>query len=300
MLGARVSRVKFETSEVELISGQRLKGDLILGADGENSVCREWLLSQANSPRSSGDIVYRLAIPASRISSNPSIATLVDPPRVFAWFGPKSHAVCYPLQKDGIINVVLTFPESEGTAVIGPQPGDLGTIRNLCKEWDPQFQQLLGEAESTLKWTLLEPQYLKQWSHHLGKFILIGDSAHATLPYLAQGAALALESAYILSVLLQHITNLEQLPRILALFEKSRIPRSVRTREYSKYLHDMCQLVDGPAQMERDRIFREEQPGKGFPNPWSDLEFQEFAWDFDATAEADRIWKKMNGGRESV
>lgn len=184
MLGARVSRVKFETSEVELISGQRLKGDLILGADGENSVCREWLLSQANSPRSSGDIVYRLAIPASRISSNPSIATLVDPPRVFAWFGPKSHAVCYPLQKDGIINVVLTFPESEGTAVIGPQPGDLGTIRNLCKEWDPQFQQLLGEAESTLKWTLLEPQYLKQWSHHLGKFILIGDSAHATLPYL--------------------------------------------------------------------------------------------------------------------
>lgn len=116
----------------------------------------------------------------------------------------------------------------------------------------------------------------------------------------AQGAALALESAYILSVLLQHITNLEQLPRILALFEKSRIPRSVRTREYSKYLHDMCQLVDGPAQMERDRIFREEQPGKGFPNPWSDLEFQEFAWDFDATAEADRIWKKMNGGRESV
>ena len=183
-LGACVRSVTFETSEVELTSGERYNSDLILGADGEHSVCRELLLGYSNRPRSSGDVVFRLAIPASKITPHPSLAALIDPPCVHAWYGPKSHAVCYQLLKDGIFNIVLTCPETKGAAIFGPQPAELHTIRALCRDWDPRFQQLLGLAESALKWTLLQTDALDDWVHPSGHFVLIGDSAHATLPYL--------------------------------------------------------------------------------------------------------------------
>ena len=57
-------------------------------------------------------------------------------------------------------------------------------------------------------------------------------------------------------------------------------------------MHDMCQLVDGSAQKERDRVFREERPGEGFPNPWADPGFQQWMWAFDARATAQRSWEK--------
>ena len=183
-LGACVRSVIFRTSEVELLNGERCNADLILGADGEHSVCRESLLGHSNRPRSSGDIVFRLTIPASKIAPHQSLTALIDPPCVHAWYGPNSHAVCYQLLKDGIFNIVLTFPESEGAMTIGAQPAEPHTIRDLCRDWDPRFQQLLGLAESASKWTLLQTDALGDWVHSSGRFVLIGDSAHAILPYL--------------------------------------------------------------------------------------------------------------------
>ena len=183
-LGACVRNVMFGTSEVELLTGERYNADLIIGADGEHSICRESLLGHRNRPRSSGDVVFRLAIPASKITLHQSLAALMNPPCVHAWYGPNSHAVCYQLLQDGIFNIVLTFPESKGETNTGAQPAELHTIRDLCRDWDPRFQQLLGLAESASKWSLLETDALGDWAHSSGHFVLIGDSAHATLPYL--------------------------------------------------------------------------------------------------------------------
>ena len=110
----------------------------------------------------------------------------------------------------------------------------------------------------------------------------------------AQGAALALESAHTLSTLLQNISEPTQLPALLDLYTQLRIPRARRTRQRSKDMHDICQLVDGPAQRERDRVFREEEPGEGFPNPWADPGFQEWMWAYDAEAVAQRAWEGSN------
>ena len=181
-LGAAVRTINLSASQLELVTGELYAADLIIGADGEHSICRESLLGHSDPPLSSGDVVYRLAIPAYRVA--PYLPALIDPPCVHAWYGPNSHAVCYQLLKNGIFNIVLTLPESEGAATIGPRPADLDTIRSQCKEWDPKFQQLLNLAESSLKWTLLQTKEMERWTHHSGRFVLIGDSAHATLPYL--------------------------------------------------------------------------------------------------------------------
>ena len=92
--------------------------------------------------------------------------------------------MCYQLQKGDIFNIVLTIPENPGEITIGPQVADLTFVRQSCSSWDPRFRRLLELADRALKWTLLETNELYQWSHPSGKLVLIGDSAHASLPYL--------------------------------------------------------------------------------------------------------------------
>ena len=183
-LDSSVANIDFENSKIVLSTGTEYNADLILGADGEHSICRQFLLGHGYAPISSGDTVYRIAVPISKIVSDPSVAHLIEIPTVHAWYGPDSHAVCYQLREDGIFNIVLTLPEAKGSVILGPQPADLEFVREQCRDWDPNFQHLLSLAETALKWTLLETRELKTWVHHLGYFALLGDSAHATLPYL--------------------------------------------------------------------------------------------------------------------
>ncbi|KAI9655765.1 MAG: hypothetical protein M1821_005200 [Bathelium mastoideum] len=288
-LGASAEAINFDAVSVSLSTGQSVTADLIVGADGEHSLCREALLGRKDPPKSSGDVVYRIAIAQSAMEADPELSSFLDPPRVHAWYGPASHAVAYQLSKGGIFNVVLTLPESEGTATIGAQVADVNEVRSACSKWDPCFRRLLDRAERVLKWTLLQTDVLTAWHHPGGHFLLLGDAAHATLPYLAQGAALAFESAQTLSILLSTHPSPELLPSLLASFSTIRIPRAAAIRARSKHMHDICQLLDGAEQLERDRILREEQPMKGFPNPWADPEWAEFMWGFEVEREVSKI-----------
>ena len=65
-------------------------------------------------------------------------------------------------------------------------------------------------------------------------------------------------------------------------------------------MRDMCQLVDGSAQRERDRTLREDEPAEGFPNPWADPEFQEWMWAFDAKAAAESAFENLSGNRTKM
>jgi salicylate hydroxylase len=168
---------------VLLDNGKEYQADLILGADGEHSVCRESLLQRHDPPLSSGDLVFRIAIPTHRIAMDPRLNHLIEPPGVHAWYGPNSHAVTYQLRKNDIFNIVLTVADP-GAATIGAQPEEMNVLLKHCQTWDPLFLGLLKLSDKVLKWTLLQTNHLDQWMHPSGKLILIGDSAHATLPYL--------------------------------------------------------------------------------------------------------------------
>ncbi|KUL87390.1 hypothetical protein ZTR_04736 [Talaromyces verruculosus] len=267
--------------KVLIDNGQEYQADLILGADGEHSVCRESLLQRHDPPLSSGDLCFRIAIPAHRIAMDLRLNHLIEPPGVHAWYGPNSHAVTYQLRKNDIFNIVLTVADP-GAATIGPQPEEKNVLLEYCQSWDTLFLGLLELSDKVLKWTLLQTNHLGQWMHPSGKLILIGDSAHATLPYLAQGAAMVFESAYMLTMMLSHHPPTESLPSLVAAFVRSRQLRTMETRQRSKYMRDQCQLMDGPEQEERDRILSEDEPSEGFPNPWADPVYQNVLWGFDA------------------
>ena len=183
-LGAQAVEILFETGTVVLANGDRHSADLVVGCDGEHSICREALLGRKDAPRSSGDVVFRVVIPLGLLEGDALLKSFIDPPCVHAWYEPNSHAVAYQSQKDGMFNVVLTLPETEGAARIGSQPASLDELRVACRDWDPRFRKMLDLAPRALKWTLLQTDELPQWHHDAGKFVLLGDSAHAVLPYL--------------------------------------------------------------------------------------------------------------------
>lgn len=144
-----------------------------------------------------------------------------------------------------------------------------------------------------MKWKLenSDPFELDSWIHPLGTFCLLGDAAHATLPYLAQGAAISVEDGAVLGGLLGKIQFPHDIPRIVALYEQIRRPRTSAVVLGSAKQRHTFHMHDGPQQEARDRIMLSQQPPQpGHPNHWADPVMQEFLYGYDADEEVERTW----------
>ncbi|KAJ6032086.1 hypothetical protein N7540_002818 [Penicillium herquei] len=183
-LDARVDCVDFKAGSIKLLSGKTFTADIILGADGEHSTCRKLLQGPKNLSQSSGNMVYRVMVPASVITADPELRCLINPGGIQAWYGPGSHLICYQLDRDDSFNIVLTLPAPAGAPTIGPQSADINVLREYFQDWDPRLQKLLELTDQTQCWTLHEHRLNGKWVHPNGRFILLGDAAHPILPYL--------------------------------------------------------------------------------------------------------------------
>ena len=185
-LGSNVASIDFFKPSITLSTGETYEGDMILGADGERSACREAMLGHSDLPESTGDLVFRIAVKTRGLSQRQDLSELLQHPSVNVWMGPDAHAVSYMLKREDILNVVLVCPDNPGSQVLyGPQRANLDELRKAFCSWDPMFGSLLDvqDADCT-KWSLLQISEVASWCHSSGKFALIGDAAHAMLPYL--------------------------------------------------------------------------------------------------------------------
>jgi salicylate hydroxylase len=138
---------------------------------------------------------------------------------------------------------------------------------------------------------------MTSWVHPAGKFALLGDACHATLPYLAQGAAQAVEDGAVLGGLLAHFSAADRnnLRPALDAYERLRKARTTAVVKGSTALQNIFHMPDGAAQQERDRILLEDKPEEGFPNRWRDPVFQKFLFGYDSFAEAEKAWLDLQG-----
>ena len=184
-LGSKINleTTRFAEAKIRLFDGEEVIGDLVIGADGEHSVCREALLQRSDPPKPIGRLSNRIVIDATEALKHPLIRDLVDPPDIHTWLGPGSQAICYLMH--GAINIVINRPMADDEEIFfGPKPVDLDELRLFFKDWDSRFTALLEIAQGFMKWVSLETNVLSDWVHPTGKFVLIGDAAHATQPYL--------------------------------------------------------------------------------------------------------------------
>ncbi|KAI9734836.1 MAG: hypothetical protein M1834_001915 [Cirrosporium novae-zelandiae] len=296
-LSSIVTGINFQTPIVYRKGKPKFRADLVVGADGLKSVCREALLGRPDPPKLTGDLAYRITIKASDMAKHPLLGDLVARPAINYWMGPSGHAVCYLLKGGGLYNIVLVCPDNL-PQLVNAQKADLSEMREFFKNWDPKLRALLDLVQDTSKWRLQNSVELHSWSHPGGKFTMLGDAVHATLPYLAQGAAQAVEDGAVLGLLLGRIQHSSQIPDILTIYEFMRKPRTTRVVKGSTNLRDIFHFPDGDLQKERDRQLVEHQnaPFEGYPNRWRDPVFQEYLFGYDCEKEVENAWNIYEEG----
>lgn len=183
LLSSKVKTVDFEKPSVLLADGTEFRADLVIGADGLKSACREALLGHADPPKLTGDLAYRIIVKAEDMLKHKDLVELVENPAINIWIGPDSHVVCYLLKGGGLYNIVMIRPDNL-PEYVNVAVGDIQEMRDSFQDWDPKLKSLLSIVQETSKWRLQNSEEMRTWSHPSGKFTLLGDACHATLPYL--------------------------------------------------------------------------------------------------------------------
>ena len=250
-LGTRCVAVRRRSDRVELAfaDGSAATADVVVGADGLHSVVRDAVLA-TGPPRFSGTCAYRCLVPAAQA---PPFALR---PVQTLWLGPGRHLVHYPISAGRYVNLVALTPADDYHVESWTAEGRIEDLRAEFAGWSPQLTGLLQAAKRTGRWALLDRDPFARWAN--GPIAVAGDAAHPMFPFLAQGAAQAIEDAAVLAGCLAE----EEADPAAALsrYEAIRKPRTTRVQRISHERQHINHLPDGPAQQARDAAFAGEDP----------------------------------------
>lgn len=146
-----------------------------------------------------------------------------------------------------------------------------------------------------MKTPLMSGAALDQWVASSSKLVILGDAAHAMLPYMSQGAAMAVEDGAALAVVLSHITSPKQLKFALKVFQNERVKRTSMMQEASMVNSMIWHFKDGPLQEARDAAMSPEVEGRHFlssPNQWSDPVTQSWTYGYHAEHVIEEAWEE--------
>ncbi|MEV1295505.1 FAD-dependent oxidoreductase [Pseudonocardia sp. NPDC049635] len=238
-----------DTASVAFADGETVGADLVIGADGIRSAVRGAVID-AEPPVYSGMSAFRGNISADRAASSGLGAAMVK------WWGetPDHHMVMYRLN-DESVNFVAVVPEDAWDSDSWVTPGDPDDLRARFAGFADPVPRLLDSVGTVYRWALHDRDVRPGWSR--GRVVLVGDSCHAMLPFLAQGAVQAIESAAVLARCLAEAPSRASLSEALAAYERTRYDRVAR-------LHATCR-------------------GHGLFSSTTDPEFVDWLYRHDAT-----------------
>jgi 3-hydroxybenzoate 6-monooxygenase len=215
------------------------EGSMLVGADGLWSTVRGLVAPEAK-PHFAEATAWRTLLPRARLPSP------FDAPVVGLWLGPRAHLVHYPVRGGKDLNLVAVVEGGEAKPGWS-ETGDVSAFRANFARWAKDSQSLLESVEDWRGWSLYRLQPLRRWSS--GNIALIGDAAHPTLPYMAQGAALAIEDAVTLADCLEAYPG--DPPPAFHRYETLRRARAARVQRFSRQLGGIYHW-SGPLRLARN------------------------------------------------
>jgi 2-polyprenyl-6-methoxyphenol hydroxylase-like FAD-dependent oxidoreductase len=243
LLGVRVARVDQDDEGVEVVleDGTRRRADAAIAADGINSPLRAQLTG-VDDPVFSGTVVYRGVVPAEQVEDlDPGLSNVY-------WLGPSRHGVSYWLSARRLLAVTCAVQDAawseESWTLEVPADEAVGHLEG----WSPQLIERLRRCRTMLRGAVFVRPPLDGWA--FGRVALLGDSAHAMAPFQAQGAAQAVEDAYVLAECVADERS--DLPAALDRYERVRMRRAEGLQASSQMAADTFYLPDGEEQRARD------------------------------------------------
>ncbi|WP_293573123.1 FAD-dependent monooxygenase [Phaeobacter sp.] len=197
---------------VYLANGAQCGGDLVVGADGVHSHAHQ-ALNGASKPWFTGQVAWRALVP--------NTAGLPAEAQVF--MGPGKHLVTYPLRDGNLVNIVAVQERRAWAEESWHIEDDPDNLRQAFAEFGGAAAELLAEVDQVALWGLFRHPVAERW--HQGRLAILGDAAHPTLPFMAQGANLALEDAWVLAESLRRASTTAE---GLALYQTRRRDRAAR------------------------------------------------------------------------
>lgn len=227
--------------EVYCENGAVLQAETVIGADGIRSMARK-LVSQAE-PVVSQYVAYRFTVPMSEMTIN------IDWDEKLTWIGPGVHLVQYPVRHKSVINQVAVFKSYK----FNENNDDWGTAEELHQMFSdscPVIKESLKFAERGIVTKLFDIEPMEKWSTK--RTTLLGDSAHAMLQYLAQGACQALEDAVCLADKIRE--NSSDMAKALDEYQKERIPRTTEVQRGARTWGEIKHAEDPVTRLLRNTI----------------------------------------------
>ena len=235
-LNARVKSYQHTENDVSvsLADGRKLTAPYLIGADGIRSVMRAQMLGP-DAPQFTGNMAWRAVVPAERLGE------LVPNPTACAWFGPNRHAVTYRLGAQGqLVNFVGVVEQESWQEEGWSLQGDKAEALRDFEDWHPVICNLLENADELHRWALFDRAPLEKWVE--GRAALMGDAAHPMLPFLAQGAAMAVEDAWVLAEVIASGQD-------LSAYQKLRLLRTSKVQAASRANMGLFHKASLPAQL---------------------------------------------------
>jgi salicylate hydroxylase len=247
-----VTRVEQDADSVTVFDarGGRHRGIALIAADGVKSAVRRQFVG--DEARVSGHVVYRAVVDRADFPAD------LQWNAASIWVGPDCHLVHYPLRGGEQYNVVVTF-HSRQPEQWGVREGDRDEVQQYFDGICPRARQLIDLPKDWKRWATADREPIGQWA--FGRVVLLGDAAHPTLQYLAQGACMAVEDAVTLGCALR--VHDDDFVAAFAHYERSRVARTARVvlsaREMGRIFH-----AKGVERLVRNDLWRGRTPERFF------------------------------------
>ena len=219
-LGAKSIGFEQDADGVSLrLEGSSARGDALIGADGMHSNIRQTLFG-ADRPEFTGLMAWRGVIPMARLPGRMRRMVGTN------WVGPGGHIVHYPLHAGALMNFVGVKERADWQVESWSVRGTVDECLADFRGWNEDLEMMIRAIDEPYKWALMHRAPLDRWS--VGRVSLLGDACHSTLPFLAQGAVMAIEDGFILARALAAHADVAQ---ALTRYEAARRERTRRIVE---------------------------------------------------------------------
>jgi 6-hydroxynicotinate 3-monooxygenase len=209
---------------LDFANGANVEADAVIGADGIHSTVKAILFGE-ETPNVTGRVAYRTTFPAALLNGY----RIGDYTK---WWGPDRHIVIYYVKPDrSEVYFVTSVPEPDFTVESWSAMGDVKELRRHFAKFHEEVRHVLAACPAVHKWALVDRDPLPRWSD--GNAALLGDACHPMTPYMAQGAATAIEDAAVLSRCLQDVDR-DGVADAFRRFEATRKPRTSRVQLASR------------------------------------------------------------------